>query len=590
MKLVLVTFLYLGLGLAGAGRAAAAGDFRLEFFADIRGLAEAGQHDEAERRVEEAFLAATDAVPEDRVALLDTLAGLQLASGKEADAGDTLWNKAAILTRRDGPQAPDLGAVYAAAGRAYYAGGQAARAVTAFEVALRIDRRYLPCGGAALAGLYGDLVRAYAATGQDADAREARRLADDAEARCALTDPTRSAGNARTEGEGEFALVRVLYATDRVATGEVRPNEFFGAGRGSVSYGEAVVTIPREHKPGKIEAPSLLTFNWTENPALHVVLMSVDPLDRGAFFAEVAKSLGPQGTDEIFLFIHGYNTTFDVAAKRTAQLVYDLNFDGTPVFYSWPSRGHAGSYMADAASVQVSARHLTVFLEDLVERSGGKRIQIVAHSMGNRALTAALEIYTLRHPKAAGVFDQIVFAAPDVDSDLFLYQTGVFARLARRMTLYTSDADLALSTSKQLHGNPRAGLASGGALVGDAFDTIDMSVVGAGLLNHTYFASDASGLSDILWLFWRNPPPPGRCGMTEEIGEGGAHWIYVAEQCESNILLSALSLARLGGEAALARLDTRIAKLRSQDSSGSMSELLEELDQVRLALLELLAG
>ena len=225
--------------------------------------------------------------------------------------------------------------------------------------------------------------------------------------------------------------MRLLYATDRQATGSRRASEYFGSDRGPFSYGEAEVTIPRSHKPGNIEAPSLLKFQWKENPALHIVLMSVDPIHEDKFFAEIGTSLDTPGTDEVFLFIHGYNATFAAAAKRTAQMVYDLNYAGTPVFYSWPSQGAPGSYMVDAASVQVSARHLVGFLEHLVARSGAKPIQIVAHSMGNRALTQALEIYALRHPDATDVFDQIIFAAPDVDSELF-----AFRRCSARPRLY----------------------------------------------------------------------------------------------------------------------------------------------------------
>ena len=584
-------FLILALGLAYAAGTARAQDFRLEFYAEIRGLAERGAYDEAERLVEDEFRAATSATSEERIALLDTLAELQALSGKHSDLGDTLWNKAAILTRVNGPASPDLAAVFAASGRAYFQGGHPERAVDAFEAALGTDRIYLKCDGNALAELYRDLARAYDADGQADAATEAQRLAEDPDARCSVSDPTRSVVASQSEGDadGDFALVKVLYATDRKPTGSERPNEFFGTERADVSYGEVEVSIPRIHKPGNVEAPSLLTFTWDENPAIHIVLMGVNPMDADAFFTEVGRSLGEEGTDEVFLFIHGFNVTFDGAAKRAAQMVYDLNFEGTPMFYSWASRGSAGAYMVDAASVQVSARHLAGFLEDLVARSGGKRLHIVAHSMGNRALTEALEIYALRHPQAADVFDQIIFAAPDVDSELFVLQTEVFDRLARRMTLYTSDADLALSTSKKLHGNPRAGLVADAPLVGQSFDTIDMSVVGAGLLNHSYFAADASALSDILWLFWRNPPPQSRCGMVGAAGEQGEHWMYVAENCESTVILSAISLARLGGESALARLDARIEKLRAQTGADFATDLLQELSRVRLVLIDLLA-
>ena len=560
-----------------------------EFYAGIRGQIVAGDLDAAERRLEEAFLADVTATPEDRIALLDTLAEVQIAGGKPGDAGDTLSNKATLLARLSGARHPDLGPVYAAAGRAYLDARNGARAVTTLQAALRIDQRYVPCDSPALAHLFRDLSLALDVDGQASAAARAETLANDPEARCANAGMTRSITPPSAEIEGPFALVRVLYATDRAATGSVHANEFFGAERGELTYGEVEVSIPRVHKPGNIEAPSLFSFNWEENPDLHIVLMDVAPMTEDAFFRQVAQTLTPAGIDEVFVFIHGFNVTFPGAAKRTAQMVYDLNFTGVPIFYSWPSAGHPGSYIADTASVQVSARHLSGFLDDLVTRSDGKRIHIVAHSMGNRALTEALEIYALRHPKARDHFDQIIFAAPDVDSELFVYQTGVFERLARRMTLYTSDADLALSTSRQLHGNPRAGLADDTPLVAKAFDTIDMSVVGEGLLNHSYFAADTSALSDVLWLFWRNPPPASRCGMVEEIGETKPHWVYVPERCEANVLLSALTLARLGSDQAIERLEARVTQARATADASLAGQLLQELEAVRRVLSDLIA-
>ena len=179
-------FLVVVFGFAHAAGPGGAADFRLEFYADIRGLAEKGEFDEAERLVESAFHTASDAPHSDRIALLDTLAELQIASGKFSDAGETYWNKAAILTRTSGAEFPDLGAVYVASGRAYVRAGFAQRAVEAFEAALQVDRRYLKCDGDALAELYRDLAQAYGAAGQSDAAERANKLASDSETRCTL--------------------------------------------------------------------------------------------------------------------------------------------------------------------------------------------------------------------------------------------------------------------------------------------------------------------------------------------------------------------------------------------------------------------
>ena len=46
--------------------------------------------------------------------------------------------------------------------------------------------------------------------------------------------------------------------------------------------------------------------------------------------------------DHALVFVHGFNTTFDNALFRTAQIAYDLKFDGAPFVYSWPSQGQVG--------------------------------------------------------------------------------------------------------------------------------------------------------------------------------------------------------------------------------------------------------
>jgi esterase/lipase superfamily enzyme len=38
-------------------------------------------------------------------------------------------------------------------------------------------------------------------------------------------------------------------------------------------------------------------------------------------------------------YMNGYNVTFADAARRTAQIAYDLRFEGDPAFFSWPSQG-----------------------------------------------------------------------------------------------------------------------------------------------------------------------------------------------------------------------------------------------------------
>ena len=112
------------------------------------------------------------------------------------------------------------------------------------------------------------------------------------------------------------------------------------------------------------------------------------------------------------------------------------------------------------------------------------------------------------------LFDQIVFAAPDVDAGLFVNMVRTIRPIARRLTLYASEKDWALESSRRLHGNaPRAGQGGPGTLADGSIDSIDMSELGDDMLAHSYFADDGSAIADMASLFWKNADPAKRCGL-----------------------------------------------------------------------------
>lgn len=76
------------------------------------------------------------------------------------------------------------------------------------------------------------------------------------------------------------------------------------------------------------------------------------------------------------------------------------------------------------------------FLEYCLDALKLDTIHLVAHSMGNRLLTKALT--TMVGGRNTMNLGQIVFAAPDVDSDIFKSRAAAFPPKAARYTLYTS--------------------------------------------------------------------------------------------------------------------------------------------------------
>jgi esterase/lipase superfamily enzyme len=311
----------------------------------------------------------------------------------------------------------------------------------------------------------------------------------------------------------EFDQVRVFFATDRKETDGLG----FGGERGAeITYGSVFVSIPRGHQVGAIERPSLWAFQFSEDAAKHMVILRRSSTDRDGFMEDIRAMLQRGGSDASFVFVHGYNVAFDDAARRTAQITYDLDFRGAPVFYSWPSQASLEGYTVDESNVEWSQLNLKNFLLDYAQNSGAKDIYLIAHSMGNRALTRAVAALFTEHPELKGRFKEIILTAPDVDADVF--KREIAPKLVAgcdKITLYVSDGDKALLASKKVHGYPRLGDSAAGISVVPGIETVDASGLDTSFLEHSYFAETSSVLKDIRQLVLQGLRAAQR-GLTEK--------------------------------------------------------------------------
>ncbi len=513
---------------------------------DITGLAWLAENDPAAAIVQtDTALREIQSEPEPDLRLIYGLsqlkADLLVALEREAEAAILLADLAKFAARhRDILQADPVPLLTRAAAL-FEAQGSLRRAGQVLTDKLA-EQRDGARSGAVIARTLEDLARV----------SEGLNRADDAAEYLAAADAARANtpdGPSRSDDEG-FHAVDVYYATDRARTGDADPGTFYGYDRGTLELGVATVTIPLKHTPGVVEAPSIWRLEFSASPAKHVILQSVTPVKSDQFYTRLNAEFEDGKKSEAFVFVHGFNVRFDAATKRAAQIAYDMEYDGVPIVYSWPSRGSTISYIADTAVVQLSARRLTRFLNDLVERSGAQTIHLVAHSMGNRALTEALELMALRRGVQSGdapAFGQVLFAAPDVDADLFAEIIPTIRPLARRMTLYASESDWALVTSRKLHGDmPRAGQGGADTLALPLVDSIDMTVLGEDMLAHSYFAGDSSALTDMMALFWRNAEPFSRCGLEEDraADRAIAVWRYRRSNCGKQSLIDLMAELR----------------------------------------------
>ena len=275
----------------------------------------------------------------------------------------------------------------------------------------------------------------------------------------------------------------------------------YGNGRGKFVMGTCEVSIPGNHQVAELEAPSVFKLDFVEDPTKHVVLLDIQEKDSEGFFSQLRSRVEQGVSKDAFVFVHGFNVTFEDAARRTAQLAYDLKFQGAPIFYSWPSQGGLFQYAVDETNVVWTVPHLREFLKELASQSGAQSIHLIAHSMGNRALTSALRELSLEMQGKPPLFHEVVLTAPDIDREIFERDIApAIVTTAKRVTLYASSNDEALVLSKQVHGYPRAGDTGERLVVIPGIETIDVSAVDTSLLGHNYYGDNATVISDMIDL------------------------------------------------------------------------------------------
>ncbi|MFN3868555.1 MAG: alpha/beta hydrolase [Hyphomicrobiaceae bacterium] len=343
-------------------------------------------------------------------------------------------------------------------------------------------------------------------------------------AESAVPDAAGSAAPGAAVGEvkEDWTIVPVFYGTDRARVPNDKRLDYGSERARRLELGRALVTVPKKHEVPKIERPWSLTipyfnvkiYEQKEDPKVHFTMQELKALTEAEMLDLVRQRLASSTRfkDHAFVFVHGYNTTFDNAVYRTAQIAYDINFDGAPFLYSWPSGGGIASYTYDGEAVAQAEPYLKQFLQMVTEKTGAKSVSLIAHSMGNRLLLRVLQDLQRSKPDDVKI-SQIVLAAPDVDRDVF---AGIAASLQGAakggITLYASANDKALGVSRRFNGGiPRAGDVPGGVpLVVPGVDTIDATSVSMDSLglSHSGYAESKTLLDDIGSLIATGERPP----------------------------------------------------------------------------------
>ncbi|MFL6665211.1 MAG: alpha/beta hydrolase [Rhizobacter sp.] len=300
----------------------------------------------------------------------------------------------------------------------------------------------------------------------------------------------------------------VWYATNRQPLDPSDPAKGFGADfDDQLHFGKRIVRIPAAHRPGELESP--LWRRLLLGVDDRITLDAAASLPADAFTRDVRAFLAGLDPNDrnVLVYIHGFNTTFDDATRRAAQLGYDLKVPGITAVYSWPSRGNVSAYLGDLSAIEASEEHIAAFLVRVTALADRGKVHIIAHSMGNRGLLRAMHRATTQAALRTGTrFGQIFLSAPDVDANLFRQLAGVYPQVAERTTLYVADQDKAIAAMEWMSEGGRAGGAPP-VLVLPGIDTVRVHGSSLFRLGHSYFAEEPDVLRDIrAQLHYREPP------------------------------------------------------------------------------------
>jgi len=242
------------------------------------------------------------------------------------------------------------------------------------------------------------------------------------------------------------------------------------------------------------------------------------PLPSTTVFQALKKQM--ETKRDLVIFIHGFNVDWFEAVASAMALELMLNqhsqdddeLKDTSVFlFTWPSNGDMmknKAYLSDRSDAEESSMavargflKLRDFLmtlkpkdDDPAIKECSQQLHLLCHSMGNyvlqHAVTALIELNNQKH--LPQLFQHIFMCAPDVDDNIFEREQPMvnLHRLARQVTVYYNNGDLAMYISDYTKGNVDRLGHNGSArpsLLHNKVSQVNCSKVVGGITEHSYY-------------------------------------------------------------------------------------------------------
>jgi len=270
----------------------------------------------------------------------------------------------------------------------------------------------------------------------------------------------------------------LLVATTRKPANGAHAKPWFGPERASAMTVARARLVPPDD--GRLSLASVGLGGW------RIDTIEPVPGDVGALLAQA------DGGPDVLIYVHGFKQTFETAALDAARLSDGIKFHGRTMAFCWPSKASLFDYAYDRDSAMWSRDAFEGVLRSIVETPGSGRVHIIAHSMGTMLTLESLrQLYARYGDTVLNKIGAVVFAAPDIDMDVFSSSIKSIGPLAGRITVVAATNDRALALSGELAGGmTRVGAAEKATIQQLDVRVIDASDAGWGIINHDLFLTN----------------------------------------------------------------------------------------------------
>jgi esterase/lipase superfamily enzyme len=292
-----------------------------------------------------------------------------------------------------------------------------------------------------------------------------------------------------TQPYSDSQSMDVIYVTDRNAVGdpaECDDTSFGISPSDKLSYGVCTFNVPKRHHVGGFEyAP-----NPRSDPHQYYRLLNYAPLTESS----LSERLRQKPDSDILVFVHGFNVKFQEALLRSAQIAYDLKFQGPVVLFTWPAGAEEGllasamvtrTYNDNLSNALKSVPLAQAFFKQLSETH--RTVHVMVHSMGHQVTLRALSQLSQGLDKP--FIGELILNAPDFPVKDFQKILPQLKKLASRVTVYCSYNDNAIAASETYNKNRRMGACervAGADMIN--VGEIDAPTLGVGGLGHGYYS------------------------------------------------------------------------------------------------------